>query len=69
MDGTAETVARDDEEMSEDGSVDIEGESDDEIEEDEEETEGQAADGDDNMDVDMGDAPDAGQHTSEVMAH
>ncbi|KUI56370.1 Histone chaperone ASF1 [Cytospora mali] len=66
MDGAPETVARDDDEMSEDGSVDIEGESDDEIEEDEEEAEGQA--GDDSMDVDM-DAPDAGQHPSEVMAH
>ncbi|ROW15660.1 hypothetical protein VPNG_02099 [Cytospora leucostoma] len=66
MDGIAETVehARDDEEMSEDGSVDIEGESDDEIEEDEEEAEGQGGDGDDNMDIDMSDA-----HPSEVMAH
>ncbi|KUI72481.1 Histone chaperone ASF1 [Cytospora mali] len=66
MDGAPETVVREDDEMSEDGSVDIEGESDDEIEEDEEEAEGQA--GDDSMDVDM-DAPDAGQHPSEVMAH
>ncbi|KAK7745893.1 Histone chaperone asf1 [Cytospora paraplurivora] len=66
MDGIAETVenARDDDEMSEDGSVDIEGESDDEIEEDEEEAEGQGGDGDDNMDIDMSDA-----HPSEVMAH
>lgn len=66
MDGIAETVehARDDEEMSEDGSVDIEGESDDEIEEDDEEAEGQGGDGDDNMDIDMSDA-----HPSEVMAH
>lgn len=66
MDGAPETVGHvhDDDEMSEDGSVDIEGESDDEIEEDDEE---QAADADDNMDVDM-DAPD-GQHPSGVMAH
>ncbi|ROW02462.1 hypothetical protein VMCG_06146 [Cytospora schulzeri] len=66
MEGAPETAGhtQDDDEMSEDGSVDIEGESDDEIEEDDEE---QAGDGDDNMDVDM-DAPD-GQHPSEVMAH
>lgn len=51
--------AREDDEMSEDGSVDIDGESEDEIEEEEEELEGQPADGD-GMDVDMDDAPDSG---------
>lgn len=60
VDATAEHVP-DDDEMSEDGSVDIEGES-----EDDEEEEG-AAEGDE-MDVDMGDAPDA-QHQAELMAH
>lgn len=53
----------DDDEMSEDGSVDIEGESEDEEEEEEE----GAAEGDE-MDVDMGDAPDA-HPQAEVMAH
>ena len=51
--------AREDDEMSEDGSVDIDGESEDEIEEEEEELEGQPAEGD-GMDVDMDDAPDSG---------
>lgn len=54
--------AREDDEMSEDGSVDIDGESEDEIEEEEEELEGQPADGD-GMDVDMDDAPDSGQYS------
>lgn len=56
----------DDDDMSEDGSVDIEGESEDEEEEEGAPEEG-AADADD-MDVDMGDAPDGHSH-SEVMAH
>lgn len=60
--------AREDDEMSEDGSVDIDGESEDEIEEEEEELEGQPADAD-GMDVDMDDAPDSGAQHSEVMAH
>lgn len=53
-------------EMSDDGSVDIEGESDDELEE-EEEGEGEAAEGDE-MDVDM-DKPEpaAGPAKTEVM--
>lgn len=65
VDNTAEHVP-DDDEMSEDGSVDIEGESEDEDEEEGAAEEG-AAEGDE-MDVDMGDAPDA-QHQAEVMAH
>lgn len=56
----------DEDEMSEDGSVDIEAESDDDDEEEGAPEEG-AADGDE-MDVDMGDAPDA-HPQSEVMAH
>lgn len=65
VDATAEHVPGDDE-MSEDGSVDIEGESEDEEEEEGVAEEG-AAEGDE-MDVDMGDAPDA-QHQAELMAH
>lgn len=65
VDTTAEHVP-DDDEMSEDGSVDIEGESEDE-EEEEGAAEEVAAEGDE-MDVDMGDAPDA-QHQAELMAH
>lgn len=64
-DASAEHVP-DEDEMSEDGSVDIEGESDDE-EEEEGAAEEVAAEGDE-MDVDMGDAPDA-QHQAELMAH
>lgn len=69
MGGAIETTGEhvpDEDEMSEDGSVDIEGES-----EDEEEEEGAAEEGGaegDEMDVDMGDAPDA-QHQAELMAH
>lgn len=59
-----------DDEMSEDGSVDLEGESDDDEEEqdqeqDQDQEEGPAPDGGDEMDVDMGDAP----PQSELMAH
>lgn len=58
-----------DDEMSEDGSVDLEGESeDDEEEQEQEQEEGAAPDGGDEMDVDMGDAPD-GPSQPELMAH
>ncbi|KAJ4387661.1 Histone chaperone asf1 [Gnomoniopsis smithogilvyi] len=58
-----------DDEMSEDGSVDLEGESeDDEEEQEQEQEEGGAPDGGDEMDVDMGDAPD-GHPQPELMAH
>lgn len=63
--GEGEQVPEEDE-MSDDGSVDIEGESEDE-EEEEGAPEEAAAEGDE-MDVDMGDAPDA-HPQSEVMAH
>jgi histone chaperone ASF1 len=61
----------DDDEMSEDGSVDIEGESEDELEE-EEEVEGEAVEGDeDAMDVDGDEKPatDATNKPAEVMSH
>lgn len=64
--GEGEHVPEEDE-MSDDGSVDIEGESEDEEEEEEGAPEEGAADGDE-MDVDMGDAPDA-HPQPEVMAH
>ncbi|KAK1659706.1 ASF1 like histone chaperone [Colletotrichum godetiae] len=51
--GEGEAVPAEEDEMSDDGSVDIEGESEDELEE---EGEGEAAD-DDAMDVDTGDKP------------
>lgn len=58
-----------DDEMSEDGSVDLEGESeDDEEEQEQEQEEVGAPDGGDEMDVDMGDAPD-GHPQPELMAH
>jgi len=62
----AETGVEEDE-MSDDGSVDIEGESEDDLEEEEEEGEGEAAEGDE-MDVDM-DKPEpaAGPAKTEVM--
>lgn len=63
--GEGEHVPEEDE-MSDDGSVDIEGESEDDDEEEGAPEEG-AADGDE-MDVDMGDAPDA-HPQPEVMAH
>lgn len=63
--GDGEPIPEEDE-MSEDGSVDIEGDSEDEEEEEGAPEEG-AADGDE-MDVDMGDAPDS-HPQSEVMAH
>ncbi|EPE03635.1 histone chaperone asf1 [Ophiostoma piceae UAMH 11346] len=71
MDGADETVAAaegdaEEDELSDDGSVDIEGESEDEIE-DEEEVEGEAADGDDAMDVD--DDKPAAPAPVEVMSH
>lgn len=53
--GEPAQTAADEDEMSDDGSVDIEGESEDELEE--EEIEGQAAGDDDAMDVDMTDKP------------
>lgn len=56
------------EEMSEDGSVDLENESEDELEEElEEEVEGEAADGDDAMEVD--EKPADASKPQEVMAH
>lgn len=61
--GEGEHVPEEDE-MSDDGSVDIEGESEDEEEEEEGAPEEGAVDGDE-MDVDMGDAP----PQPEVMAH
>lgn len=68
MDGiaeSAEAVVVEEDEMSEDGSVDLENESDDELEEDEE-AEVEAAGGDEmDMDVDM----DKPSHPSEIMAH
>ncbi|KAF6802155.1 histone chaperone asf1 [Colletotrichum musicola] len=57
----------DEEELSDDGSVDIEGESEDELEE--EEGEGQAAGDDDAMDVDMTDKPAAPAAKPAVATH
>lgn len=59
-------IVVDDDELSEDGSVDIEGESEDELEEDE--VEGEAADGDE-MEVDTDTKPADGAKPTEVMAH
>ncbi|TDZ21649.1 Histone chaperone ASF1 [Colletotrichum sidae] len=58
----------DEDEMSDDGSVDIEGDSEDELEEEEGEGEGEGA-GDDAMDVDMTDKPAVPAKATEVATH
>ncbi|KAK9779163.1 hypothetical protein AB5N19_06577 [Seiridium cardinale] len=69
MGGTDEVAEpAEEDEMSEDGSVDLENESEDELEE--EEGEGEAAeDGDDAMEVDDKPAPDGSKPAQQVMAH